>query len=60
MAAVLALVFVPLLAAIGFFSGATHAEGSFAGAFALGTFMALGAGVFIGALRVVRGVEEAS
>jgi hypothetical protein len=58
MAAVLALVMVPLLAAIGFFSGATHAEGTFAGAFATGTFFALGALVLFGALRMIRGLEE--
>ncbi len=58
MAAVLALIMVPLIAALGFFAGTTHADGSVASALAMVTFVALGCGVLFGAIRVVRGVEE--
>lgn len=58
MAAVLALVMVPLLAALGFFAGVTRADGSLASAVAMVVVLALGVGVLVGTLRFVRTAEE--
>lgn len=57
MAAVLALVMVPLFAAIGFFAGATRADGTLSSAFAMAMFFGLGALVLFGTLRLIRDVE---
>ena len=57
MAAVLALVMLPLLAAIGFFAGVTRSDGSMVSALAMLVFAALGTGVLVGALRVLRDGE---
>jgi hypothetical protein len=57
MAAVLALVMVPTLAALGFFVGVTG-DGAFRNGVALATFAALGAGMVFGLLRFVRGLED--
>lgn len=57
MAAVLALVMVPTLAALGFFLGVTE-DGAFRNGIALATFTLLGAGMLFGLLRFVRGLEE--
>ena len=58
MAAVLALVMLPLLAAVAFFGGVTRSDGSLGSAFAMLTFVALGCGVLFGALRILRQSEE--
>jgi hypothetical protein len=58
MAAVLALVMVPLFAALGFFALVTHSDGSLPSAFAMLTFVGLGVGVLVGALRFVKSAEE--
>ncbi len=57
MAAVLALVMVPLLASLGFFIGVTGDEGSMRSGFALATFALLGVGMLFGLLKFVRGLE---
>lgn len=57
MAAVLALVMVPLFAALGFFAGVTRGEGSIGSGMAMVTFALLGAGMLFGLLRFVRGLE---
>jgi len=49
---------VPLLAAIGFFTGAAGADGSLSSAFAMAMFFALGAGVLFGALRLISDTEH--
>lgn len=54
MAAVFALVLLPVIAAVGFFVGAVRADGSLASAFAGAIFAALAAFVFVGALRIAR------
>lgn len=59
MAAVLALVMVPLIAAIGFFLGATRGDSSIASTLAMATFASLGVGVLVGALKLVGGVTDA-
>lgn len=58
MAAVFALVMVPLLAALGFFVGVAGDEGSLRSGVAAVTFAALGVGMLIGLLRLVKGLEE--
>jgi len=58
MAAVLALVMVPLFAALGFFIGLTGDEGSLRSGFAMATFVLLGTGMLFGLLKFVRGLEE--
>jgi hypothetical protein len=57
MAAVLALVMVPLLASLGFFVGVTRDEGSLSSGFAFATFALLGVGMLFGLLKFVRGLE---
>jgi len=57
MAAVLALVMLPVIAAIGFFIGAVTHDGSPAAAGAATMFVALAIGVLIGALRLEREAE---
>ena len=56
MAAVLALVMVPLLASLGFFLGVTG-DGTLRSGFALATFAMLGVGMLFGLLKFVRGLE---
>jgi hypothetical protein len=58
MAAVFALVMVPLLAAVGFLLGVTGGEGTMRSGVAMTTFAALGFGMLYGLLRFVRGLEE--
>lgn len=58
MAAVFALVMVPLLAALGFLAGVTRDEGTFGSGVAMATFATLGFGMLYGLLRFVRGLEE--
>lgn len=57
MAAVLALVMLPIVAAIGCFIGIVRADGSLSSAFAAATFIALAAFVLVGALRIARDSE---
>jgi len=57
MAAVLALVMLPIIASVGFFIGVVRLDGSFAAAFAGATFIALATGVLVGALRIAREAE---
>jgi hypothetical protein len=57
MAAVLALVMVPLFASLGFFVGVTGDEGSLRSGFAMATFAMLGVGMLFGLLKFVRGLE---
>jgi len=54
MAAVLALVMLPIVAAVGFFIGVVRADGSLASAFAVAIFIALAVFVLVGALRIAR------
>ena len=56
MAAVLALIMLPVLAATGFFVGAISG-GSLATAGAAIVFVTLAVGVLVGALRIVHDVE---
>lgn len=58
MAAVLALVMLPIIASIGFFIGVVRADLSLASAFAGATFIMLALGVLGGALRIVRDAER--
>jgi len=58
MAAVLALIAVPLLAAIGFFTGAWRTDTTLSSTFAMALFFALGTGVLVGALRLIRNLEQ--
>jgi hypothetical protein len=58
MAAVLALVMLPIVAAIGCFIGSVRADGSLSSALAGATFVALAAGVLGGALRIARDAER--
>ena len=60
MAAVLALVMLPIIAAIGFFIGVVRADGSPSSALAGATFVALALGVLGGALRIARDAERAT
>ena len=57
MAAVLALIMLPIIASIGFFIGVVRFDGSLAAAFAGAVFIALAAGVLVGALRITREAE---
>jgi hypothetical protein len=57
MAAVFALVMLPLIASVGFFIGVVASDGSLASAFAGATFVLLAAGVLVGALRIARAAE---
>lgn len=57
MAAVFALVMLPIIASIGFFIGVVRFDGSFAAAFAGAIFVALAVGVLVGALRIAREAE---
>ncbi len=56
MAAVMALVFLPVIAAVGFMVKSNHADPS--SVFAVLMFAAMAAGVFIGAMRMVRNAEN--
>jgi hypothetical protein len=58
MAAVLALVMLPVVMAIGFFIGTVGSDMSFGSAFAGVTFVALAIGVLVGTLRFEHGLEE--
>jgi hypothetical protein len=57
MAAVLALVMLPIVAAIGCFVGIVRADGTLASAFAAATVIALAGFVLFGALRIARDGE---
>jgi hypothetical protein len=54
MAAVLLLVFLPILAAVGFMFGAIGGHISFSTGFAAFVFLALGAGIVLGMVRMSR------
>lgn len=58
MAAVLALVMLPIIAAIGFFVGVIRHDGSWSSAFAGATFIVLAVGVLVGALRIALAAER--
>jgi hypothetical protein len=58
MAAVLALIMVPLCASLGMFLGTTGHEGTLRAGFAGATFAVLGLGMLFGLLKLVRGLEE--
>lgn len=58
MAAVLCLVLLPLMAAVGFMLGAIQGQLSFATVFGGLTFLLLGAGMFVGVFRMVRHWED--
>jgi hypothetical protein len=57
MAAVLALVMLPIIASSGFFIGVVRFDGSLSAAFAGAVFIALATGVLVGALRIAREAE---
>lgn len=57
MAAVFALIMLPLVASVGFFLGVLRADGSLPAAFAGMVFIALAMGVLAGALRIAREAE---
>ncbi|HEX2685299.1 MAG TPA: hypothetical protein VHN14_01710 [Kofleriaceae bacterium] len=57
MAAVFALVMLPIVASIGFFIGVVRFDGSLSAAFAGAIFIALATGVLVGALRIAREAE---
>lgn len=57
MAAVLALVMLPIVAAIGCFVGIVRADGTLSSAFAAAVFVALAGFVLVGALRIARDGE---
>jgi len=57
MAAVFALIMLPIIASIGFFIGVVRFDGSFAAMFAGAIFIALATGVLFGALRIAREAE---
>jgi hypothetical protein len=57
MAAVLALVMLPIIGAVGFFVSVVYTEHSWSSACAGVAFVALAIGVLIGALRVERAAE---
>ncbi len=54
MAAVLALIMLPIVAAIGCFIAIVRSDGSLSSAFAAATFIALAGFVLIGALKIAR------
>jgi hypothetical protein len=58
MAAVLALVMLPIIAATGFFLGVIRTDVSLATAFAGAVFVALATGVLAGALTIARRAEQ--
>ena len=58
MAAVLALVMLPIIASIGFFIGIVRADGTLLSALAGAIFAVLAIGVFGGALRLVLDAER--
>lgn len=58
MAAVLALIMLPMVASIGFFFGVIQTDGSLASATAGALFAALAVGVLVGALRVATAAEH--
>ena len=58
MAAVLALVMVPLFASLGFLLGVTGGEGSLRSGVAMVTFALLGFGMLFGLLKFIRGMED--
>ena len=60
MAAVLALIMLPIIASVGFFIGAIHIGSSLSAAMAGAVFLALSVGVLVGALRLARDAEEAA
>ena len=57
MAAVFALILLPIIAAVGCFVGLVHADGSLSSAFAGAIVVALAGFVFVGALRIARDGE---
>jgi hypothetical protein len=57
MAAVLVLIMLPLMAAVGFFVGVAHADASIASMVSGAIFVALASGVLIGTLRFARQAE---
>jgi hypothetical protein len=57
MAAVLALVMLPIVAAVGCFISIVRSDGSLSSAFAAATFIALAGFVLVGALRIARDSE---
>jgi hypothetical protein len=57
MAAVLALVMLPIIAAAGCFISIIRTDGSLSSAFAGATFFALAAFVLVGALRITHDAE---
>ena len=57
MAAVLALVMLPIIVAIGVFVAMLHSDASFGAVFAGTVFAALAVGVLFGALRIARNAE---
>lgn len=57
MAAVLALIMLPIVAAIGFFLGVIQRDAAWSSAFAGLTFVGLAVGVLVGALRIARAAE---
>lgn len=60
MAAVFALLIVPLVAGVGFFAGLTHAEHSASSAAAMAMFAFLATFVVVGALRLIKAEEDES
>lgn len=58
MAAVLALVFLFVLASVGLLFKTLTGDGSLASLFALATFVALASGVFIGLFKMARRWED--
>jgi len=57
MAAVLALIMLPIFACAGVFLSIVRHDGSFGAAFAAATFIALAGFVLVGALRIARDGE---
>lgn len=57
MAAVLALVMLPIVASVGCFIGMVRSDGSLSSAFAAATVLALAGFVLVGALRIARDGE---
>lgn len=58
MAAVLCLVMLPLMAAVGFMFGVVQSESTFSSVMCGITFVLLGGGMFFGMFRMARGWEE--
>ncbi len=57
MAAVMALIMVPLFILVAVFASTTRHEGDLSSAFAMASFLALGIGMLFGILRFVKNVE---